>query len=76
VPERTLEIRYEELVSDPASVTKRLAEHLDLAPEPLAESLSRAFDRSVGRWKRDLTPDQVKDVEDEAGDLLRELGYL
>jgi hypothetical protein len=75
-PERTLELRYEELVSEPAPVAERLAGYLDLAPEPLAESLSGAFDRSVGRWKKDLTPDQLRDVEEEAGDLLRELGYL
>jgi hypothetical protein len=32
-------------------------------------------DRSVGRWRRDLTAEQVADVEREAGALLRELGY-
>ena len=76
VQERILEIRYEELVSEPATVAKQVSEYLDLEPEPLARSFSRAFDRSVGRWKKDLTPDQVRDVEDEAGDVLRELGYL
>jgi hypothetical protein len=75
-PERTLELRYEELVSEPQAAAKRLGEYLDLEPEPLAKSLSGAFDRSVGRWMKDLTPNQVSDVEDEAGDLLRELGYL
>jgi hypothetical protein len=29
----------------------------------------------VGRYRRDLTPEQLADVEDEAGLLLRELGY-
>jgi hypothetical protein len=75
-PERTLEIRYEELVSEPVNVAERLADFLELPPDLLANSLSKAFDRSVGRWKKDLTPNQVRDVEDEAGDLLRELGYL
>jgi hypothetical protein len=31
--------------------------------------------RSIGRWQRDLTAEQVADVEREAGTLLRELGY-
>jgi hypothetical protein len=75
-PKRTLELRYEELVSEPTAVAKRLAEYLDLEPESLATSLSGAFERSVGRWMKDLSPNQVRDVEDEAGDLLRELGYL
>jgi sulfotransferase family protein len=75
VPERTLEIRYEQLVSEPAEVAARVAEYLDLELKPLAESLSKAFDRSVGRYMKDLTPDQRVDVEEEAGALLRELGY-
>jgi hypothetical protein len=76
VPERTHELRYEELVSDPSAVAAGLAEYLGLQPEPLAASLSQAFDRSVGRWQQGLTPEQQKDVEEEAGALLKELGYL
>jgi len=30
---------------------------------------------SIGRYRRDLTPGQLADVEDEAGELLAELGY-
>jgi hypothetical protein len=74
--ERTHDLGYEELVTDPAAVAETVAAFLDLEPEPLAASFSRAFDRSVGRWQRELSADQVKDVEDEAGDLLTELGYL
>jgi protein-tyrosine sulfotransferase len=76
VPERTLQIRYEELVSEPEPVAERLAEYLDLEPQPLRASLSKAFDRSVGRYRKDLTADQLGDVEAEAGALLSELGYL
>jgi hypothetical protein len=75
VPERTLELRYEQLVTEPKAVAAELAAYLDLSPEPLRESLSRAFDRSVGRWQRDLSREQLNEVEAEAGELLRELGY-
>jgi hypothetical protein len=75
VPERTLELRYEQLVTQPKAVAAELAAYLDLSPEPLRESLSRAFDRSVGRWQRDLSQEQRYEVEAEAGELLRELGY-
>jgi hypothetical protein len=75
-PERTLELRYEQLVTEPKAVAEKLAPYLDVDPEPLKASLSRAFDRSVGRWQRDLTPEQLDDVEAEAGELLQELGYL
>ena len=65
-------MRYEEL---PASAD-RLAAHLGLDPAPLAAALAAAHAQSVGRWRRDLTEEQVADVEAEAGPLLRELGYL
>ena len=32
-------------------------------------------DSSIGRWRKELTPEQIADVEAEAGGLLRELGY-
>ena len=49
---------------------------LRIDPEPLARSFAEAHSRSVGRWREDLTDEQVADVESEAGELLRELGYL
>ncbi len=76
VPERTLEIRYEQLVNEPRAVADRLAEYLELNPGPLGHALSKAFGSSVGRWKKDLSSDQLADVEAEAGELLAELGYL
>jgi hypothetical protein len=75
-PEHTLEIRYEELALDPPATAKRLAARLGAEPEPLATAVSKVHGRSIGRWRRDLTPEQVEDVEREAGPLLRELGYL
>jgi hypothetical protein len=74
VPERTLELRYEELVTSPRKVAANLAAYLDLDAEPLTKSLSSAFDRSVGRWERDLTPEQLNDVHEEAGPVLQDLG--
>ena len=74
-PERTLELRYEELTTSPGAAAERLARHLDLDPDLLTASLGAARDRSVGRWRRDLTPAQLEEVEQEAGPLLRELGY-
>lgn len=70
-----LEVRYEELAADPGATATRIAEHIDADPEPLAQALGAVHAESVGRWRRDLTADQVADVETEAGPLLRELGY-
>ena len=41
----------------------------------MATVLSAVHDRSAGRWRRDLTEEQVADVEREAGEQLVALGY-
>jgi hypothetical protein len=41
----------------------------------LARALSRMHAESVGRWRRNLTPEQVAEVESEAAELMDELGY-
>ena len=74
-PEHTFEIRYEEIAADPRAAAERIARRLDTDPTPLADALGAVHSRSVGRWRQDLTSEQVEDVEREAGALLRELGY-
>ena len=73
--ERTVELRYEDLVSIPAEAAERVGAGLHLDPALLAEAFEAAHGNSVGRWRQDLTPEQLADVEAEAGDLLAELGY-
>jgi hypothetical protein len=70
-----VEVRYERLVDDPDSVAAELARALDVPEPTLATALRRAHRASVGRWRRDLTSEQLADVLEEAGGLLRELGY-
>ena len=75
VPSRTVELRYELLVSDPRGAAEPLAERLGVAVEPVAEALAAVHDRSVRRWQRDLSAEQLSDVENEAGESLVRLGY-
>jgi hypothetical protein len=70
-----LEVRYERLTADPRGVAQDLAAYLDLPVSPLAGALGEAVDRSVGRYRTDLSPEQLADGEEEAGVLLGELGY-
>jgi sulfotransferase family protein len=72
---RTVELRYEELVADPDATATHLASTLGVDELGLSESLATAHTGSVGRWRRDLTTEQLTDVEAEAGPLLAELGY-
>jgi len=69
--ERLLEVRYESV----AGTADRLAEFLGADATSTHRALDGFRDSSIGRWRRDLTPEQLTDVEAEAGDLLRELGY-
>jgi hypothetical protein len=75
VPERVVELRYEALVTQPAVEAERVAAALAGNPAALAGAFGRSHASSLGRWRRDLTGEQVRDVEDEAGELLAELGY-
>jgi hypothetical protein len=75
-PRRTVELRYEQLVNDPERATAPLTRSLGVGEEALAEAFAAAHANSVGRWRRDLTPEQLADVEAEAGPLLAELGYV
>jgi hypothetical protein len=69
--DRLLEVRYEGL----ANVADRLAEFLDANVASTHRALDSFRDSSIGRWQKDLTPEQLSDVEAEAGPLLRALGY-
>lgn len=75
VPERTFELRYDRLAHDPDGAADEVAAFLDSAPAPLRAAFEQFRDSSIGRWRRDLTPEQLADVEAEAGPLLAELGY-
>lgn len=71
-----VEVRYEHLAADPRGTAEALAEALAAPLEPLAAALTRAHSGSVGRYRSDLSAAQRTEVESEAGQLLRSLGYL
>jgi hypothetical protein len=66
-----LEVRYESL----GESAPRLAEFLGADETALGRALQSFRDTSIARWRRDLSAEQLADVEAEAGELLVELGY-
>jgi hypothetical protein len=76
--DRVLTVRYEDVVRHPEDAATSLARFFghQEAPAPLRDALLRADPRSVGRWRTALDEQGRRDVEREAGPLLRELGYL
>jgi hypothetical protein len=75
VPERTVLLRYEQLVGEPLIAAAPVADALGVEAELVAARFAQVHDRSAGRWRRDLTAEQLHDVEREAGDALAALGY-
>jgi hypothetical protein len=73
--EDVLEIRYERLVTEVDAVAGEIARHLDVDPGDMALALSAARDDSVGRYRAELSQEELYEVELEAGPLLAELGY-
>jgi Sulfotransferase family len=74
-PERTVVVRYEQLVAEPAAAAAPVAARLGVEPDLVTAVFARAYDTSAGRWRSGLTPGELADVEREAGAALAELGY-
>jgi len=72
---RVHQVGYERLVEVPDEVAGELEEYLGVPAGCLSEPLEQAHGGSIGRYRRDLTSDQIGDFLAESGDLLRELGY-
>jgi len=70
------EIRYERMAESPEAVAVELASYLEAPAAPFVSALGQVHAESVDRWRRDLDEAQLADVMSEAGDLLRELGYV
>lgn len=79
--ERSLVVRYEDLIRHPERTLGRIVATVGLAfhPEMLRYSERSTYeppDRSlVHRWKRDLSAREVRLVEARIGEMLRERGY-
>lgn len=74
--ERSLELRYERLAADPGSVAGAVAAFLGEPAGPLERALGAVRDTSIGRYRHELSRDELAEVEEEAGELLSALGYL
>jgi len=78
-------IRYEDLVKDIGAVAASLGDWLGLSLDASVEERSRSEnashlttdtpEQSVGRWRRDLTPDEAEAVWTALGPKLLRYGY-
>lgn len=84
-----IEVRFEELVSEPRSVLRRLSDFLDhdldyeqihqhpvgTVARPNTSFRGRSDFNPLARWKKQLTPVQLSRIEALVGGTLSELGY-
>jgi hypothetical protein len=62
---------------EPGLLVPQGTEHLDVAHFlPSARAVEMVNTESVGRWKKDISKEEAYFIEKQAGDLLRELGYV
>ncbi len=77
---RYCEVKYEDLVSNPAGEADRLLAFLEIdnanSGNLFHQAVAKVNPNSVGNWKRELSDGQLREIELEAGDLLDKLGYL
>jgi Sulfotransferase family len=74
-PDRYREVRYEELVTQPEATLRSLFAFLG---EPWVASVlenNPPFSTSVGRWRSELSADEVAEIEAVAGETMSALGY-
>ena len=73
-----MEVRYEQLVSNPREVFNSIQKFFELPQDDKYDSWVRSMIDSdrTSKWKSDLEANDMKLVEQEAGDLLKELGYI
>ncbi|WP_036479501.1 sulfotransferase [Myxosarcina sp. GI1] len=74
------ELRYEALVNKPKEEAERLLNFLNIVDSDsrnlLYQEFARANTNSLGRWQQELSPQQLEQIEMEAGSILQKLGYL
>jgi len=78
-PERYHELRYEDLVRQPLDEGERILDFLGIdrkrSRDTFLSATMRADDSSVGTWRTTFYPSELAEIDAEAGDLLRQLGY-
>jgi hypothetical protein len=75
------ELRYEDLVREPVREGERILDFLGLSRHDASRSrfldaVGKADPSSIGGWRRELDDAAVRQIEAEAGELLKQLGYL
>lgn len=79
-PERYHELRYEEFVGEPSEHGQRILDFIGIGAEEsrrlFLAACMRADESSVGTHRSTFYPSEMDEIDAEAGELLRSLGYV
>jgi hypothetical protein len=78
--EHYYQLRYEDLLAEPATYADKIADFLDIDNLVSRNSfrekmIANAHADSIGRWKAEITDQKHEQLINEAGQLLQRLGY-
>ena len=75
--QQVLTLRYEEFTAHPARELRLICDFLgnDASDDVLSELVKSVSNKSVGKWKSQLSPTEITEINEVAGSLLAELGY-
>jgi len=77
--DRYHELRYEDLVREPVDEAEKILDFMQIKRQKSRDAFTsatmRADDSSVGTWRSTFYPSEMAEIDAEAGDLLRQLGY-
>ncbi len=74
---QVLTIRYEAFTQNPAIEFEKVCQFLGSQPtkETVEEVVKSVSSRSVGKWKKQLSAEEIEEIERLVGDQLKRLGY-
>lgn len=77
-PERYIRVKYEDFVKDPVTQSARIFEYFSLSfdKHTLQEACKTVRQNSVGKWQKDLSPEQKKLLSVLLNEELKKSGYL
>jgi len=73
---RYMEVKYEDFVKDTWAETKRMTDFCGLSfPENFKRILPKSLPNMNFKWRKQITQEQSKIIDEYGGDLLKQLGY-
>ncbi len=72
---KTMELRYENMIANPSDEISKLLDFINVDSSPAKTMGNKLYKSNSGRWKEDLSKNEIESIGKVIGDLLIKLGY-